>query len=211
MEVVIEHFFSYPVAIIDIGQTLKKLFEHERKNAKWIENIHEHCHKNYQSESVNVLKNYPEEHKYLLQCAEFYKNEIFKWDSVPLKITTSWLTKTEKNGFSKPHHHKNSLISGVAYDEGNGFTSGKTGELFFHSPKPQPFLPCNPSSFTHENCTHYSVLSVPNRLVLFESSLMHHIGKHLGEEPRISLAFNTFPDGEIGAYDSSMFVKVGKD
>lgn len=199
MNVYIEHFFSYPVAIIDMGNRMKNLFNQQKKSVEWYENVHEHCHKNYQSKSLDILKDYPEEHDFLLNCAEKYKNEIFKWDSVNLKITTSWMTKTEQNGFSKPHSHKNSLISGVAYDDVDG-----QGHLVFHSPKTLPFLPCSPSSFTHQNCTDYSIAPAPNSLILFESNLEHHIGKHPKEDTRFSLAFNTFPIGNVGDFDSSI-------
>ena len=207
MDVIVEHFFSYPVAIVDIGNSLNNLFKNERKNAKWVENIHHHCHKNYISENISILKKYPEERSFLLNCVETYKNEIFKWHSVDLKITTSWMTKTEQNGFSNEHCHRNSLISGVVYDEEN---NSDVGEILFQSPKSSSIYPCYPTEFTRENCSHYSVAAEPNRLILFESTLVHHIGKHLGDRPRISLAFNTFPDGEMGHRDSAMFVKLTK-
>ena len=206
MDVTVENLFSYPVVTVDIGQALSKLFENEGKTAKWVENIHHHANKNYVSKDLNVLKRYPDEYQFLLNCVEMYKNEIFKWHSVDLKITTSWMTKTEHNGFSSEHCHRNSVISGVAYDEANGFN---VGELCFQSPKFSSINPCSPTEFTSENCSHYSVAAKPNRLILFESTLIHYIGKHLGKTPRISLAFNTFPDGQVGVSDSSMFIKIG--
>jgi len=205
MDVIVEHLFSYPVVIIDIGKTLNNLFENERKNTKWVENIHHHSNKNYISENMHILEKYPNEHQFLLNCVEMYKNEIFKWHSVNLKITTSWMTKTEQGGFSSEHCHRNSLISGVAYDEANG---SNVGEILFQSPKTSSIYPCYPTEFTRENCSHYSLAAEPNRLILFESTLVHYIGKHLGEESRISLAFNTFPNGEIGAHDSSLTVTI---
>lgn len=203
MKVIVENLFAYPVALIDIGQELNKLFENERKNAKWKKNIHDHCHKNYISEDINILQKYPDETEFLLACVEMYKNEIFKWNSAKLQISTSWMTKTERDGFSSDHSHKNSVISGVAYDETNG---SNVGELLFQSPKNSSIYPCYPAEFNRENCGYYSVAAMPNRLVLFESTLLHRIGKHLGKETRISLAFNTFPKGEFGHADSSLIV-----
>ncbi len=205
MQLEVNQLFSYPVVVINLDDFFVSFFEKERKNQIWRENIHEHCFNNYVSKDMNILEKYPKEKQKLLDCVNFYKNEIMKWTDVELSITTSWMTKTKQNGFSKPHSHKNSLVSGVVYDSS---TSEKNaGPLYFQSTKTySSILPCNPSTFNYENCTEAYIDVLPNRLILFESCLKHHIGKHLSPVTRYSLAFNTFPKGSFGFADSSLIV-----
>ncbi len=206
MQIAIKQLFAYPVAIFDLENTFDNFFEKERTKQIWCKNTHEHCFHNFSSKSINVLDGYENEKNTLMECVNFYKNEIMKWHNSEIKISTSWLTKTEQGGFSKSHFHYNSLISGVVYDGANG--SDDVGNIIFSSTKQATILPCEPSTYTLDNCTEAFIASLPNHLILFESSLKHHIGKHNSEQPRISLAFNTFPTGQIGMLDSSLKVTI---
>jgi uncharacterized protein (TIGR02466 family) len=206
MEIAVKQLFAYPVAIFNLEDTFDDFFKKERLNQTWAKNGSDHCVNNYSSNSMSVLDGYENEKNTLMECVNLYKNEIMKWHKSELKITTSWLTKTEQGGFSKSHFHYNSLISGVLYDAANGFNG--VGNIVFSSPKQASILPCEPSTYTLDNCTEFYVSALPNHLILFESSLRHHIGKHESVQPRISLAFNTFPIGQVGLNDSSFKVKI---
>jgi uncharacterized protein (TIGR02466 family) len=207
MQITTKQLFSYPVAIFNLGDTLHNFFNTERTNQIWLSNEHEHCFNNFSSKSINVLAQYKNEQDKLLECVYIYKNEIMQWRNSEIKITTSWLTKTEQGGFSKSHSHFNSLISGVVYDEFNGCEN--VGEIIFDSPKQQSsILPCKPSNYTFDNCTDAYIRAQPNHLILFESTLKHHIARHNSTQTRFSLAFNTFPIGQIGLHDSSLEIKI---
>lgn len=206
MEIAVKQLFAYPIAIFNLEDAFDNFFEKERVKQIWTQNVSDHCVNNYSSKSMNVLDGYEDEKKTLMDCVNLYKNEVMKWHKSELKITTSWLTKTEQGGFSKSHFHYNSAISGVLYDAANG--SDGVGNIIFSSPKQSSILPCEPSTYTWDNCTEFYVSALPNHLILFESSLRHHIGKHESVQPRISLAFNTFPTGQVGLNDSSFKVKI---
>jgi len=206
MEIVVQQLFSYPIMIFNLENTFNNFFEKERVNQTWSQNINDHCVNNYSSKSMNVLNGYENEKNTLMECVNLYKNEVMKWHNSEIKITTSWLTKTEKGGFSKSHSHYNSVISGVLYDAANG--SDGVGNIIFSSPKQMSIFPCEPSTYTLDNCTEAYVSALNNHLILFESSLKHYIGRHESEQPRISLAFNTFPAGQIGSNDSSLKITI---
>jgi len=206
MEIAVKQLFAYPVAIFNLRNTFNNFFEKERENQTWSQNVSDHCVNNYSSKSMSVLDGYENEKNTLMECINLYKNEVMKWHNSKIKITTSWLTKTEQGGFSKSHFHYNSVISGVLYDAANG--SDGVGNIIFSSPKQISILPCEPSTYTWDNCTEVYVSALPNHLILFESSLRHHIGRHESEQPRVSLAFNTFPTGQFGLNDSSLNVTV---
>lgn len=206
MEIAVKQLFAYPVAIFNLEDAFDNFFEKERVKQIWTQNGSDHCVNNYSSKSMNVLDGYEDEKKTLMDCVNLYKNEVMKWHKSELKITTSWLTKTEQGGFSKSHFHYNSAISGVLYDAANG--SDGVGNIVFSSPKQSSILPCEPSTYTWDNCTEVYVSAIPNHLILFESSLRHHIGRHEALQSRISLAFNTFPTGQVGLNDSSLNVTI---
>ena len=129
MEIAVKQLFAYPVAIFNLEDAFDNFFEKERVKQIWTQNGSDHCVNNYSSKSMNVLDGYEDEKKTLMDCVNLYKNEVMKWHKSELKITTSWLTKTEQGGFSKSHFHYNSLISGVLYDATNGFNG--VGNIVF--------------------------------------------------------------------------------
>jgi len=201
----IHELFSYPVVVIDVGNFFAPIFQKEKDMQTWKQNDNEHCFNNYVSSDYYILDRYVKEKQKLLDYVNIYKNEIMKWNDVELSITTSWMTKTMQNGFSKSHSHSNSLISGVLYDSSLDLESN--GSLYFQSTKTNSsILPCLPSDYHYCNSTEVYVNAVPNHLILFESCLKHHIGKHLSSTIRYSLAFNTFPKGSFGFADSSLTV-----
>ena len=207
MQVDVKQLFAYPIAIINLEDTFNKFFEKETNNQIYFENTHEHCFNNFSSKSINVLDGYENEKNKLMECVNFYKDEIMKWGNSNFRITTSWLTKTEQYGFSKSHSHYNSVISGVLYSGLND--SENVGDIVFTSPKQHSsILPCVPSRYTFDNCTEAWIPALSNHLILFESSLKHHIGKHNSIQPRTSLAFNTFPTGNCGIGDSSVYLGI---
>ena len=108
MEITVNQFFAYPVVVFNLENTFNNFFKKERANQAWSKNGNDHCVDNFSSKSMNVLDGYEDEKNTLMECVDLYKNEIMKWHKSELKITTSWLTKTEQGGFSKSHFHYNS-------------------------------------------------------------------------------------------------------
>jgi len=134
----------------------------------------------------------------------FFKDEVMKWYTTDFQIVSSWLTKTERNGTSLMHCHKNSFYSGVLYFD----TIDGTAPIEFcnnsvdhsswqiNSPPPDEQTPINAQAW---------VLSPgKNDLVFFPSHLYHRIRDHQSDQPRYSLAFNIIPTGVIGNSDSQV-------
>ena len=156
----------------------------------------------YISDGYRILDNYPDLHKRLTTEFEFFKNEVMKWYNTDFKIVTSWLTKTEKNGTSLMHCHKNSFYSGVLYFQSMEDmapieftnTSVDPGSWMINTPAPQDQSPINAQSWV--------INPNKNDLIFFPSHLFHRVRDHQSDDPRYSLAFNIIPVGYIGDSDS---------
>jgi len=131
----------------------------------------------------------------------YYSNKIMKYQN-NIKITNSWLTKTNINNYSHYHNHTNSFLSGVFYPNADN----STAEI--------SFMNFNTSSFkgsllekNFDNSDLIFIKPIKNLLVIFPSEIYHRIEKQKNIKTRYSLAFNTLPIGEFGEADSKIIFK----
>tara|TARA_B100000497_G_C7600004_1_gene360574 strand:+ start:65 stop:688 length:624 start_codon:yes stop_codon:yes gene_type:complete len=166
----------------------------------FVSNIH--TKHTYISSEYRVLDNYPDLHQRLLTEFIFFKDEVMKWYDTDFQIVTSWLTKTEKEGTSIMHCHKNSFYSGVLYFK----TIKDVAPIEFcnMSVDPGSYMINTPPLELQSsiNASSWQINPVENQLVFFPSHLFHRINNHQSDEPRYSLAFNIIPTGVIGDSDS---------
>ena len=123
-----------------------------------------------------------------------------------LRITQSWLNKNKPNEWHPIHHHSNCYLSGVLY------------------------ISCLPNDYinlTNRSNGNYDNMEFPKKkntiwnsngavvdvkegdLILFPSWIPHSVNRNeTKNRERISLAFNTFPIGEIGNYDNVTHLKL---
>ena len=128
--------------------------------------------------------------------------EDLKWDFLQkdnLKITQSWLNKSETGETHHFHRHSFSLLSGILY------LSNKSSTQFF-----TPSIYALPNIFVNKKdlnlYTKHNYLGAKGELIIFPSSLEHCVGPNLEKEPRISLSINTWPSGDIGFPKSLSFI-----
>ena len=105
------------------------------------------------------------------------------------KITTSWVTKTDKNQGSRFHNHRNCMFSAIDEDSGHiEFTHFNDGRYD---------LKIKESNIW--NATQFDFPVAKNMLMIFPSHLYHRImPSKKTKTTRYSLAFNLIPDGLIG-------------
>jgi len=156
----------------------------------------------YISDGYRVLDYYPDLRQQVFNQFIFFKNEVMKWYNTDFQIITSWLTKTEKDGTSLMHCHKNSFYSGVLYFKTIKDiapiefcnTSVDPGSWMINTPPKELQSPINAESWV--------IHPEENQLIFFPSHLFHRVNNHQSDEPRYSLAFNIIPTGVIGDSDS---------
>lgn len=132
----------------------------------------------------------------------FIKN-IYKYKT-QFQIVNSWVTKTEPNGSSDYHVHKNFWLSAVYYPHGSledkfsiNLNTLNSDNFFDFETIEKNFI--NSQRVTQE--------ITEGDLILFPANLYHKINTNISNKDRYSLAVNILPLGEIGNIntDSRMY------
>jgi uncharacterized protein (TIGR02466 family) len=162
----------------------------------------------YASKNLHLLETLPDIKKIILDYFYNFKNTVLKLDTTNFEITTSWMTKTEPNGFCQYHRHRNSYYSGVLYSSKTN--SVDSGNLMFTDDgiKQDSMLINTPSEWNILNSNRIVIEPDANLLIFFPSALRHRISRYTGTENRYSLAFNLFPVGNLGKGDSSIKLEL---
>ena len=159
-----------------------------------------HMTNSYITNSHHILDDFPKEKNIIMEYFNQFKIDILR-ESARYKITTSWGTKVLKNGYSHFHAHSNSIYSGLFFiDDADEDCADfvLTNSLREYN----PIITTEPLEKNIYNCDTWNFKPRKNLLIFFPSKIHHKIGLHLSETPRYSIAFNLFPEGEIGFSDS---------
>lgn len=115
-------------------------------------------------------------------------------ERVEFYITQSWINYTQTGQSHHRHMHTNSLISGVFYIK----AVKDIDRLFFYrDATPQISVWNKEVNWYNADSWCFSVGT--GDLILFPSNVQHGVEETTGKHTRISLAFNVFVRGEIGA------------
>lgn len=123
-----------------------------------------------------------------------YMKELMKIE-IDLYMTNSWINVT---GFQKQHsahNHTNSILSGVYYFK----TSDSQPNISFNRLTPPFFLNMKATEYTPANSIEWTVPVEDGEIIIFPSTCFHYVKPNLTQNERISIAFNTFARGTIGA------------
>jgi uncharacterized protein (TIGR02466 family) len=168
---------------------------------------------NITTNDMYVLNNtiLKEIHYYCQKSLEDYFTKIYNpinHENVNLQMTQSWLNYTDKGQFHHKHYHHNSLVSGCIY-----INAKKENDIILFSKRN------NPQNWQiqskEDNALNSNDIYVPietGDIILFPSNLTHSVPSTNHDYTRISIAFNSFPSGEIGFVDGRLkginFVKL---
>ena len=161
----------------------------------------------FATDDMKILKKFPRLKKIILDYFTEYKNEVLYYNSVEFDIATSWATRWTKNTHGSLHTHANCVYSGLLYLTDH--PSDKYGPLEFYDLNFLPRQIWIESERDNPYTTGYwRIQPKKNLLVFFPSYLMHKVGLHTDDQDRYSLAFNLYPTGEIGLFESSVNIKL---
>ena len=157
---------------------------------KWARNYN-----NWISEDQNILSR-PEFESLFKSVApvitEYFYGVMGVMPQTEMFVTESWLNKTEKGQTHHRHWHPNSVLSGVVYLD----TDGVSGPIKFITSN-YDLLEFEISQPNLYNSKSWSITPMPGDVIIFPSNVEHMVEEYQGENPRISLAFNTFVKGNI--------------
>ena len=160
---------------------------------------------NYYSQNSNILRE--KEMELLLKkiqekVSEYFDKIVCTIDDIKPYITQSWLNWTHKGEGHHTHTHSNSYISGVYY-----VSCKKNDSIIFE--KPQEAIQFeNFEKFNIFNMRSWECPVENNTLILFPSLIRHGVKINESNHTRITLAFNVFIKGTIGAKNTLTELEV---
>ena len=123
-----------------------------------------------------------------------------------LRITQAWLNKNKSQEYHPTHYHTNSYLSGVLY-----ISCLPNDCINFNN---QSYRLYNNMEFPKKKNTQWNVDIIQvnveeGDLIIFPSWIPHHVDvNETKNRERISLAFNTFPIGELGDNNGGSYLKL---
>jgi uncharacterized protein (TIGR02466 family) len=138
------------------------------------------------SDGLAQLKNDVKQH------IDLYVKEIMKvsWE---LYLTNSWKNLTRPTDQHIIHNHTNSIISGVLYIK----SSYIQPTISFNRMESPYLLSFEPTEFTPFNSNEWTMPVEDGDIILFPSKLFHYVKTNESDKDRLSIAFNTFAQGNI--------------
>jgi uncharacterized protein (TIGR02466 family) len=130
-----------------------------------------------------------------LKTNEFFQQIYQPADDVSIYLTQSWLNYTTKGQWHHKHTHANSIISGVLYINANK----DSDRINFYRREFPAQIEVYPQDWNPWNSNSWWVETYTGMLVLFPSTLAHDVSTVEHDDERISLSFNTFVRGNLGA------------
>jgi len=167
----------------------KVLNQYKDKDEKWTISL-----RNRSTLSKEVLNDHLEVKEYIETvvngCLQEWKYEL------PLKMSSSWFTRTSKGRSIDSHFHCNSLWSAVFYFEDSSslvLLSDNVPAIYIKSKAPANVL----------SYGSVEMAAKKGSMIIFPSSLSHASKKNKLNEDRYSLAMNFMPFGKIKHSDSA--------
>jgi uncharacterized protein (TIGR02466 family) len=116
-----------------------------------------------------------------------------------LYVTQSWSLTNATNVGMHGHSHSNSILSGSLY---YCEIPAPTASMVFtrHVTYQQIDLPPEPDKRNIYNSPLNRLIPKQNDVILFSSRLTHMVEPNASQQPRHSIAFNTFVKGKFGNY-----------
>lgn len=195
--------FSKVVYVGDIPNIFSNDYESLKNNYDLQDTSSEVSLCSKSSKNLYVLDDFPTLRQTILSIFLNFKCEVFNYYNTDFEISTSWLTKTEKDSQSEYHVHKNSYYSGVLYLDDDE-SPDQVGKLEFLDVNSNQITANDPEEFNIYNSTSWTIEPRKNLIIFFPSNLHHKITIHNSENPRYSVAFNFFPINKFGIQDSQL-------
>jgi uncharacterized protein (TIGR02466 family) len=189
----IELIFPTPVMFNEMGREFTKeelefVNKHSKETNRNVGNV---------TSNNNYILNEPEFSdlkKIIIEHLNEYLKIIIKpKNPIKIYITQSWLNYTSKGEFHHKHEHPNSYLSGCLYIQ----TDETKDKITFHKSGYQQLkLPTENYTIMNSDSWWFNVKT--GGIVIFPSSLTHHVEDVIANETRISIAFNSFVKGTLG-------------
>ena len=170
----------------------------ELKHIDTLEWIEQKANGNFKSKDTYLLdhEQFKNIKNFIYESLNKFTKNIFE-SNQRLVVTQCWLNKNPKGSKHHEHVHPNSIISGVFYFK----QDPKLPPISF-SKSIQRAMKLDPKKYNNLNSETFLLPCTDGELILFPSNLKHSVPTNMGDEPRISMSFNTFSVDTLGSEDS---------
>ena len=159
----------------------------------------------FQQSDLKLLNRFPEVKEMIMEKFRIYVDQVFGFEGICFKLTTSWMTETLPGACSRTHNHKNSYFSGVLYITEDPLQA----PVRFLSPLSDlETIHITPSNYNCWNSPTWRIDVNKDMLIFFPSYLHHAVLTHNSPTVRHSVAFNFFPEGVFEHEDSTLTIRV---
>jgi uncharacterized protein (TIGR02466 family) len=186
--------FPTPILITKYESSLVDELKHI-DTLDWIE---QKANSNFKSKDTYLLNHeqFKNIKNFIYESLNKFTKEVLMSDQ-RLVVTQCWLNKNPKGSKHHEHVHPNSIISGVFYFK----QDPKLPPISF-SKSIQHAMKLDPKKYNNLNSETFLLPCTDGELILFPSNLKHSVPTNMGDEPRISMSFNTFSVDTLGSEDS---------
>ena len=170
----------------------------ELKHINTLEWIEQKANSNFKSKDTYLLNHeqFKNIKNFIYESLNKFTKNISQSDQ-RLVVTQCWLNKNPKGSKHHEHVHPNSIISGVFYFK----QDPKLPPISF-SKLIQSAMKLDPKKYNNLNSETFLLPCTDGELILFPSNLKHSVPINMGDEPRISMSFNTFSIDTLGSENS---------
>jgi len=120
----------------------------------------------------------------------YYRQVTCADDTTKIHLTDSWINFARKGDQHTMHTHVNSVLSGVFYLQVNDSVPAIT----FHKPEPFLLFDVGVTQQTVHNSPQWRLDVANGDIIIFPSNVWHSVEANPSDQPRVSLAFNSFVD-----------------
>ena len=170
----------------------------ELKHINTLDWIEQKANSNFKSKDTYLLdhEQFKNVKNFIYESLNKFTKEVLMSDQ-RLVVTQCWLNKNPKGSKHHEHVHPNSIISGVFYFK----QDPKLPPISF-SKSIQHAMKLDPKKYNNLNSETFLLPCTDGELILFPSNLKHSVPINMGDEPRISMSFNTFSIDVLGTENS---------
>ena len=170
----------------------------ELKHIDTLDWIEQKANQNFKSKDTYLLNHeqFKNIKNFIYESLNKFTKEVLMSDQ-RLVVTQCWLNKNPKGSKHHEHVHPNSIVSGVFYFK----QDPKLPPISF-SKSIQSAMKLDPKKYNNLNSETFLLPCTDGELILFPSNLKHSVPVNMGDEPRISMSFNTFSIDVLGTENS---------
>jgi len=178
----------------------------ELKHINTLDWVEQKTNSNFKSKDTYLLdhEQFKNIKNFIYESLNKFTKNVFQSDQ-RLVVTQCWLNKNPKGSKHHEHVHPNSIISGVFY-----FRQDPKLPPISFSKSIQNAMKLDPKKYNNLNSETFLLPCTDGELILFPSNLKHSVPINQGDEPRISMSFNTFSIDALGSKDSLTHLDIRK-